>query len=65
MGDNIFKWVLYTNTAQETNLSMDNKALTYVLWPSDAYIDGLVQKRHNCSVLAMELIFLTLTHQFV
>ena len=35
MGDNISKWVLNTNTAQETNLSMDNKALIYLLWPSD------------------------------
>ena len=54
IGDNISKWVLNTNTAQETNLSLDNKALIYLLWPSDAYIDGLVQKRHNCSVLAIE-----------
>ena len=32
---------------------------------SEAYIDGLVQERHNSSALAMDYVFLALTHWYM
>ena len=51
-------WRIWVNHSNET-------AKHYDMHKSNVHINGLVQKRHNSSALAMELVFLALTHRYL